>query len=251
MIPAYKYGEQRCFGSKGWGVSAFVVGMLVSMNHDSSLACNGIDDINYSPCFYAFGFLMLCELVVAIPFKYRNANEDKSLETRAHLAQVCQQLDRLTLFVFFIVLLAGFNMGFIQNFLFWYLQSLGGSQTLFSLILGFNAVGDLIGFLLSVKLISKYGHLKMLVLEIFAYALSERVNPGSFCAHAVLGSWLWWRGIIGGVLMERIGGRTTFLGLAVINLSVVMLIFVVVQLDCCQRRLQDIDKPVEIDDSDI
>jgi MFS family permease len=57
-------------------------------------------------------------------------------------------------------------------------------------------------------------------------------------------------GIIGGVLMERIGGRTTFLGLAVISLSVVMLIFVVIQLDCYQRRLQDIDKPVESDDSD-
>ena len=286
----YKYGEQRCFGSIGWGVSAFVVGMLVSMNHDSSLACKGIDDINYSPCFYAFGFLMLCALVVAIPFKYRNANEVKSLENRAHLAQVCQQLDCLTLIVFFIVLLAGFNMGFIQNFLFLYLQSLGGSQTLFSLILGFNAVGELIGFLFSVKLISKYGHLKMLALGIFAYAVRLTVygvveNPwlvltveflkaftfsvvwaaalSFICDSCQNGStlaafvhMLFWGvgygggGIIGGVLMERIGGRTTFLGLAVISLSVVMLIFVVIQLDCCQRRLQDIDKPVESDDSD-
>ena len=287
----HKYGAQRCFGSIGWGVSAFVVGMLVSMNHDSSLACKGIDDINYSPCFYAFGFLMLCSLVVAIPFKFRNAKEDNPRETRAQLTQVCQQLDCLTLFVFFTVLLAGFNMGFIQTFLFWYLQSLGGSQTLFSLILGFNAVGEMIGFLLSVKLISKYGHLKVLALGIFAYAVRLTVygvvgNPwlvltveflkaftssaiwaaamsyiGDSCHNgstlaAIVHMLYWGVGygggcMIGGVLMERIGARTSFLGLAVISLGVVILILVVVHLNCCPKRKQDIYIPVDSDDEEL
>jgi MFS family permease len=287
----YKYGAQRCFGSIGWGVSAFVVGMLVSMNHDSSLACNGSDDINYSPCFYAFGFLMLCALVVAIPFKFQNPSEVNPHETRAHLVQVYQQLDCLTLFVFFTVLLAGFNMGFIQTFLFWYLQSLGGSQTLFSLILGFNAVGEMIGFLLSVKLISKYGHLKVLALGIFAYVVRLTVygvveNPwlvltveflkaftssavwagamsyvGDSCYNgstlAAIAHMLYWGigygggAMLGGVLMEAVGAPTTFLGLAVISLCVVILILVVVQLNCCPKRKQDIYMPVESDDEEL
>ncbi len=287
----HKYGTQRCFGSIGWGVSAFVVGMLVSMNHDSSLACKGIDDINYSPCFYAFGVLMLCALIVATTFKFQSANIVNPRETRAPIAQVCQHLDCITLFVFFTVFLAGFNMGFIQTFLFWYLQSLGGSQHLFSLILGFNAVGEMIGFLLSVKLISKYGHLKVLALGIFAYVLRLTVygvvqNPWlvltveflkAFTSSAVWAAamsyigdschngstltaivhMLYWGvgygggGMLGGVLMEAVGARTTFFGLAVVSLTVVILILVIVHLDCFPKRKQEIYLPVESDDEEL
>jgi MFS family permease len=287
----HRYGTQRCFGSIGWGVSAFVVGMLVSMNHDSSLACKGLDDINYTPCFYAFGVLMLCAVIVAITFKFRSAKEVNPRETRATVAQIYQQLDCLTLFLLFTVLLAGFNMGFIQTFLFWYLQSLGGTQNLFSLILGFNAVGEMIGFLLSVKLISKFGHLKVLALGIFAYAVRLTVygvvgNPwlvlivellkaftssavwaaamsyvGDSCTNgstlAAIVHMLYWGvgygggGMLGGVLMEAVGARSTFLGLAVISLIVVILTLVIVHLNCFPKRKQEIYMPVESDDEDV
>ena len=287
----HKYGAQRCFGSIGWGVSAFVVGMLVSMNHDSSLACKGIDDINYSPCFYAFGIMMLCALVVAITFKFQSAKEVGPRETRETVAQFCREIDCLTLVLLFIVLLAGFNMGFIQTFLFWYLQSLGGTQHLFSLILGFNAVSEMIGFLLSVKLISKYGHFKVLALGIFAYAVRLTVygvveNPwlvlivellkaftssavwaaamsyvGDSCSNgstlAAIVHMLYWGlgygggGMLGGILMETVGPRTTFLGLAVISLTVVILILVIVRLNCFPKRKQEIYMPVESDDEDV
>jgi MFS family permease len=58
-------------------------------------------------------------------------------------------------------------------------------------------------------------------------------------------------GMIGGVLMERIGARTTFLGLAVISLGVVILILVVVHLNCCPKRKQDIYIPVDSDDEEL
>ncbi|XP_028415338.1 major facilitator superfamily domain-containing protein 6-like isoform X2 [Dendronephthya gigantea] len=285
----HKYGAQRYFGSIGWGVTAFVVGMLVSLNHDSSLACKGLDDINYTPCFYAFGVMMLCSLVVAIPFKFRNETDVNPSKSPA-LLSICQEQNYLTLFVFFAVFVAGFNMGFIQTFLFWHLQSLGGTQHLFSLILGFNAVGEMVGFLLSVKLISKYGHLKVLALGMFAYAVRLTMygvveNPWlvltveflkAFTSSAVWSSamsyigqsypvgssvsavvhMLYWGigygggGMLGGVLMDQIGAKTVFLGLAIISLVVVILTLVIVHLNCCTKRKQDVYMPVESDDDD-
>lgn len=286
----HKYGAQRCYGSIGWGLAAFIVGMLVSMNHDKSLACQGMNDINYSPCFYAFGILMLCSIVVAIPFKFRDAHSVNSREPRAPLVHTCQLIDCVTLFIFFTVFLAGFNMGFIQTFLFWHLQTLGGTQQLFSIIVAFNAVGEMIGFILSVRLISKYGHLNVLALGIFAYAVRLIVygvvkNPWlvltveflkAFTSSAVWASamsyigdvsrigstlssivhMLYWGigygggGMLGGVLMEAVGAPTIFLGLAVISMTTVMLILLTNHLNCCPKPKQDVYLPVESDEEE-
>ena len=286
----HKYGAQRCFGSIGWGLSAFVVGMLVSMNHDRSLACKGMNDINYSPCFYAFGILMLCSIVVAIPFKFRTESNVNVREPRAPLTQTCQLIDCITLFIFFTVFVAGFTMGFIQTFLFWHLQTLHGTQQLFSIILAFNAVGEMIGFILSVKLISKYGHLNVLAMGMFAYAVRLTVygvvkNPWlvltveflkAFTSSAVWASamsyigdvsrvgstlssivhMLYWGigygggGMLGGVLMEAVGAPTTFLGLAVISMTLVIFILLINHLNCFPKRKQDIYLPVESDEEE-
>lgn len=287
----HKYGAQRCFGSIGWGLSAFGVGMLVSMNHDRSLVCKGLNDINYSPCFYAFGIMMLCALVAAIPFKFRNANENHPHETRAHCLQVCRQLDCVTLIVLFTVCMAGFNMGFIQAFLFWHLTSLGGTQHLFSTILAFNAIGEMVGFILSVKLISKFGHLKVLALGFFAYSIRLTVygvvkNPWlvltveflkAFTSSAVwagamsyvgesshygstltaLVHTLYWGvgygagGMLGGVLMQAFGAATIFLSLGVMSLTIVIAMLVIVHLDCLPKRRQDMYMPVESDEEEL
>ena len=286
----HKYGAQRCFGSIGWGLSAFVVGMLVSMNHDRSLACKGMNDINYSSCFYAFGILMLCSIVVAIPFKFRTESNVNVREPRAPLTQTCQLIDCITLFIFFTVFVAGFTMGFIQTFLFWHLQTLHGTQQLFSIILAFNAVGEMIGFILSVKLISKYGHLNVLAMGMFAYAVRLTVygvvkNPWlvltveflkAFTSSAVWASamsyigdvsrvgstlssivhMLYWGigygggGMLGGVLMEAVGAPTTFLGLAVISMTLVIFILLINHLNCFPKRKQDIYLPVESDEEE-
>ena len=133
----------------------------VSLNHDSSLACKGLDDVNYTPCLYPFGFMMLCSLIVAIFFKFRNEN-DANPSVDANPSKFCQKQTYFTLFVLLTVFVAGFSIGFVQTFLFWHLQSLGGTQRLFSLMIGLGSIGEMVGFMLSVKLISKYGHLKVL-----------------------------------------------------------------------------------------
>ena len=272
----HKYGFQRCFGSIGWGFSAFVVGMLVSLNHDESLSCEkkGLDDVNYTPCFYAFGILMLIALVVALFFKFdeaRRGNQPVGL-----CKNIRQELDFLTCFILFVAFLSGFNMGFIQTFLFWHLHSLGGTQKLFSIITAFNAIGEMIGFLLSVKLIEKFGHLKVMSIGFAAYAVRLLVcglvkNPWlvltvemlkAFTSSGIWASLLsfvgvsvssgatllslvhmvYWGlgygggGMLGGVLMQYIGASKVFVGLAVASFLNVLVILLIINLNCCPKR---------------
>lgn len=286
---SHKYGTQRCFGSIGWGCAAFVVGMLVSLNHDSTLACDGLDDINYTPCFYAFGVFMLFALAVALFFKFEEEEHVTEMQPGL-LRSLRQELDCLTCFVLFTALLAGFNMGFIQTFLFWHLQTLGGTQTLFSLMTGLNAVGEMIGFILSVKLIERFGHLKVMSLGLAAYAIRLLVYGlvkapwyvltvellKGFTSSAIWASilsfiglangsaatlqsllhMLYWGvgygggGMLGGVLMEFVGASTVFLALAFISIADMFAILLVLNLSCFPKRRQDVYMPVVSDEEE-
>lgn len=286
----HKYGLQRYFGSIGWGCAAFVVGMLVSLNHDETLACKGLDDINYTPCFFAFGIVMLFALVVALFFKF----EEEGTGTEEPVGiwkNLRQQLDCLTCFVLFIALFAGFNMGFIQTFLFWHLQSLGGTQTLFSIITAFNAIGEMIGFLLSVKLIEKLGHLKVMSIGLAAYTIRLLVcglvkNPWlvltvemlkAFTSSAIWASvlsfvgvssgsgatlqsvlhMLYWGlgfgggGMLGGILTEYIGTSKVFVGLAIVSLLNMLVIVLIINLKCCPNKKRGIYMPLASDGEDM
>ena len=285
----HKYGLQRYFGSVGWGFAAFVVGMLVSINHDSSLACKGMDDVNYTPCFYAFGILMAFAFVVALFFKFDQEGKVANEQVGVYRS-LRQGLDCLTCFVLFTAFIAGFNMGFIQTFLFWHLQTLGGTQVLFSLITALNALGELIGFLLSVKLIERFGHLKVISLGMTAYAIRMFVyglvkNPWlvlivevlkAFTASAIWASllsfigiskdsaatfqsilhMLYWGigygggGILGGILMQYISSNTIFLGLGFVSVLDMLAILLIVNLNCCPKRKQDIYMPLDSEEED-
>ncbi|XP_013119445.2 major facilitator superfamily domain-containing protein 6 [Stomoxys calcitrans] len=69
-----KYGHQRMFGSLGWGISMFVVGIV--LDHSTSFShhpCGaGHMEKNYNVCFAIFTVLMTCAIISAtkITFKY-------------------------------------------------------------------------------------------------------------------------------------------------------------------------------------
>lgn len=71
---ADKYGHQRMFGSLGWGISMFVVG--IALDHSTSFShhpCGpGHMEKNYNICFAIFSVLMTCAILSAarITFKY-------------------------------------------------------------------------------------------------------------------------------------------------------------------------------------
>ena len=66
------YGQQRMFGSFGWGISMFFVGMaLDNSTKFTDHPCGAhIGERNYVTCFTIFVFLMACALVAATQFSF-------------------------------------------------------------------------------------------------------------------------------------------------------------------------------------
>lgn len=64
--------------------------------------------------------------------------------------------------VLFISWFMGFGIGVIFTFLFWHLQDLGGSPTLFGVASVINHVSELLAYFLTGSLIIRYGHVKVL-----------------------------------------------------------------------------------------
>lgn len=75
-----EYGHQRMFGSLGWGLSMFFVG--VSLDHSTSFPNHPCEpdkqEKNYSVCFATFSVLMGAALLIAtqITFKYVDVEEE-------------------------------------------------------------------------------------------------------------------------------------------------------------------------------
>ena len=68
-----KYGSQRMWGSIGWGVMMFFMGMVLDHSRFEHSVCDLHDgQKNYNVCFSVFAFLMFLAFLVAtqIPFRY-------------------------------------------------------------------------------------------------------------------------------------------------------------------------------------
>ncbi len=68
-----KYGKQRMFGSLGWGLSMFFVG--IALDHSNFFANHPCGDTqagekNYTVCFAIFGIFMTCALITATRFTF-------------------------------------------------------------------------------------------------------------------------------------------------------------------------------------
>ncbi|XP_052093804.1 major facilitator superfamily domain-containing protein 6-like [Mytilus californianus] len=64
--------------------------------------------------------------------------------------------------VLFVSWFMGFGIGLIFTFLFWHLQDIGGSPTLFGVASILNHVSELLAFFFSRKIISSFGHIRVL-----------------------------------------------------------------------------------------
>ncbi|KAL8570189.1 hypothetical protein ACOMHN_030984 [Nucella lapillus] len=64
--------------------------------------------------------------------------------------------------VLFVAWFAGFGIGLIFTFLFWHLQDLGGSPTLFGVASIINHISELLAYYMSSKMLINFGHVKVL-----------------------------------------------------------------------------------------
>ncbi|XP_067300452.1 major facilitator superfamily domain-containing protein 6-B [Pseudorasbora parva] len=196
-----RYGLQRMWGSLGWGIAMLSVGIWIDHTHITILiqgsGCVLPDYKNYQIAFIVFGVLMTSALIVATQFQfdsrvYRSGEEEdkredaeipqvvqevSSPESSSDDAPVCPESNQQTfpfkdLFriicgvrygtVLFVAWFMGFGYGFVFTFLYWHLEDLKGTTTLFGICSVLSHVSELAAYFISHKFIELVGHIRVL-----------------------------------------------------------------------------------------
>ncbi|EFB28588.1 hypothetical protein PANDA_006414, partial [Ailuropoda melanoleuca] len=191
-----RYGLQRMWGSLGWGLAMLSVGIGIDYTHIEVLidgkGCKPPEYRNYQIVFIVFGVLMTMALIVATQFRFRynhfknNENEGKEVEipqvernsstesseetpTTVSHSQAFNFWDLIRLLcsvqygsVLFVAWFMGFGYGFVFTFLYWHLEDLNGTTTLFGVCSVLSHVSELTAYFFSHKLIELIGHIRVL-----------------------------------------------------------------------------------------
>lgn len=189
-----RYGLQRMWGSLGWGLAMLSVGIGIDYTHIDVLidgkGCKPPEYRNYQIVFIVFGVLMTMALIVATQFRFRynhfknGENKGKEVEipqvernsstecseetptTTSH-SQAFNFWDLIRLLcsvqygsVLFVAWFMGFGYGFVFTFLYWHLEDLNGTTTLFGVCSVLSHVSELTAYFFSHKLIELIGHIR-------------------------------------------------------------------------------------------
>lgn len=214
------YGRQRMFGSLGWALAMFSVGLLLDNSKvftDHPCGKAGPDERNYTVCFAIYSVLMGCALIIATQFRFNYGEEEIPLKAMAHSikkkvnnvrSDQFKQFDRkkfvnesddddfnesknvnaesrhekslneldgnsklkklfetcktwkLVSFLF-VIWFMGIGVGLAFTFLFWHLQDLGGSPSLYGIASVINHMSELMAYFFVHQIVRKYGHVKI------------------------------------------------------------------------------------------
>ena len=160
------YGKQRLWGAFGWGLAAFIVGSSLSTIEEIS-NCNNPLSVDYLPCFYAFACLMGVALLIGALFEF---DEKESLETNIWQG-LAVLFDCRYIYFIITILFCGSALGFIETFLFWHLQDLGGTQFLFSTITAIHCISEVVAYCCSGMFIKWLGHHQVLYVGLSCYII--------------------------------------------------------------------------------
>ncbi|GLG96302.1 Major facilitator superfamily domain-containing protein 6-like isoform x1 protein [Gryllus bimaculatus] len=167
---ADRYGHQRMFGSLGWGLAMFFVG--IALDHSTAFPGHpcGPDahEKNYTICFATFSVLMGAALITATQTKMFAQTTREMPEWVTVMKQFANLKCGSFLFVAWFM---GFGIGLIFTFLFWHLQDYGGSPTLFGVASVINHISEIFAYFFSFRLIRQMGHVKVLCLGLVGNVL--------------------------------------------------------------------------------
>ena len=178
----HKYGNQRMWGSFGWGVVAFTVGAIIS----TLPLCPGINnEVNYIPAFYIFAVFLVLALISGWKLKFEDDTIEISQESEDGNAAVVNlpsrsqrimdglKLLKSPVYLSFIVttFFIGVTMSIIKTFLFWYLKDIGAPQILFSIIAAVNCISEVTVYFFASSLIKKLSHFGVLYVALICYSL--------------------------------------------------------------------------------
>ncbi|KAG7172105.1 Major facilitator superfamily domain-containing protein 6-like 1, partial [Homarus americanus] len=166
------YGRQRMFGSLGWGLSMFFVG--IALDHSTAFPghpCRPHEkERNYTICFAVFSVLMGCALITASQFKTKIFAQ--TMKEMPEWFVVLREFKNLRCGAFlFVAWWMGFGIGLIFAFLFWHLQDYGGTPTVFGIASIMNHISEIFAYFFSFRLIAQIGHVKVLCIGLLGNVL--------------------------------------------------------------------------------
>ncbi|CEF68037.1 Major facilitator superfamily and Major facilitator superfamily domain, general substrate transporter and Major facilitator superfamily associated domain-containing protein [Strongyloides ratti] len=194
------FGRVRLFGSIGWGVAMFIMGIGLDYsdtfkNHPCPI--KNTTEKNYTICFLTCSLFTVLSMIVSTQLKFpkseqqTKAEEIGGLVMDSRVEEVDPAIAQRTMgkqlhapentsetflskwgalikaslnlpFTIYLLSIAiiGFGSGLNFSFLFWHLQDFGGSPTLFGLCSVVNHIAEVIMFFYSFSVINKYGYVK-------------------------------------------------------------------------------------------
>ncbi|XP_028326185.1 major facilitator superfamily domain-containing protein 6-like isoform X2 [Gouania willdenowi] len=187
-----RYGLQRMWGSLGWGLAMLLVGIWIDHTHEI-VQVDGDGCVvpeyrlhNYQIAFIAFGVLMAMAFIVATQFYFEKGGEyqpevsevveaspsppePESSDQPPDAPQEFHYSDLLRLLcsvryssVLFVAWFMGFGYGFVFSFLYWHLEDLRGTTTLFGVCSVMSHISELAAYFTSHKFIELVGHIRVL-----------------------------------------------------------------------------------------
>uniref|UniRef100_H2RJ68 Major facilitator superfamily domain containing 6a n=1 Tax=Takifugu rubripes TaxID=31033 RepID=H2RJ68_TAKRU len=192
-----RYGLQRMWGSLGWGLAMLLVGIWIDHTH-LEVTIDGIGCVipdfrihNYLIAFIVFGVLMGVAFIVATQFHFEkdvsyrqeipeevvtetdssraSPESSPSEQTPVSPPEEFHYIDLLKLLcsvryssVLFVAWFMGFGYGFVFTFLYWHLEDLHGTTTLFGVCSVLSHIAELAAYFTSHKFIELVGHVRVL-----------------------------------------------------------------------------------------
>lgn len=190
-----RYGLQRMWGSLGWGLAMLLVGIWIDHTH-LEVTIDGIGCIipdfrlhNYQIAFIVFGVLMGVAFIVATQFYFEKGvgyrqelpegvvaevdsprtlpESNSSDQTPISPAEEFHYSDLIKLLcsvryssVLFVAWFMGFGYGYVFTFLYWHLEDLKGTTTLFGVCSILSHISELAAYFTSHKFIELVGHVR-------------------------------------------------------------------------------------------
>ncbi|KAK4871463.1 hypothetical protein RN001_015587 [Aquatica leii] len=155
------YGLQRVYATIGGMISSPLSGWLIDY------ASRGKDFTDYRPIFFIYAFLKIVfsvlVLFVNLEFKVPANN------VISDVFYVLKKAELLTLFAAFFVL--GTVWGYIESFLFWLIQDLGGSKSLMGITITVGGIAGIPLLVLSGPIIKRIGHANVIFIGFVFYSI--------------------------------------------------------------------------------
>ncbi|CAK9832517.1 Major facilitator superfamily domain-containing protein 6 [Anthophora retusa] len=155
------YGLQRIYGSIGGIISSPLSGLLIDY------ASSGKGYTDFRPAFYLYVGLKLVSglLMLAINLEFKSP----ATNVVSDVFTVLRNIEAAALFIACFIL--GTAWGYIESFLFWLIQDLGGSRSLMGITITVGGIAGIPLLVLSGPIISKIGHANVLFIGFVFYAI--------------------------------------------------------------------------------